>query len=104
MSFNSAFRIPHSAFGHPPAIGGNNATSSPSCTCASSFLLQVHGSEGTLGERAGAGEILAHPPHYVPHGGRERQRHRGLGASDELRVAGKKPHPDRRLRRRVHAS
>src|SRR2546430_1444435 len=43
-------------------------------------------------------------PHLLAHGGRERQRHRGLGASDELRVAGKKPHPNRRPRRRVHAS
>src|SRR6266487_3068735 len=56
-------------------------------------LLQVHGRQGTLGQRPGAGEVLAHPSHDVPYGRRERQRHRGLGASDELRVAGKKQHP-----------
>src|SRR5438034_4782477 len=42
MSFNSAFRIPHSAFGHPPAIGGNNATSSPSRSEEHTSELQSH--------------------------------------------------------------
>src|SRR5207244_1276 len=34
---HSAFRTPHSALDYPPAIGGNSATSSPSCTRASSL-------------------------------------------------------------------
>src|SRR5437867_12754981 len=48
-------------------------------------LLQVHGREGALGQGLGAGKVLAHAPHHIPHRGRERQRHCDLGASDELR-------------------
>src|SRR5256885_3204310 len=104
-SRSSCRSTPHSAFGSSSSDRWQQRHLIPILHARVELdLLQVHGGEGTLGERAGAGEILAHAPHYVPHGGRERQRHRGLGASDELRVAGKKPHPNRRPRRRVHAS
>src|SRR5256885_16516814 len=51
-------------------------------------LLQVHGGEGALGECAGAGEILAHPPHHAPHGGRARQRPRGPPPAADAPVTG----------------
>src|SRR3989442_5368592 len=56
---------------------------------------QVHGSERALGNVAGPGKLLPHAAHDVADRGRERYRHGGFRAADELRVAGEKADANR---------
>src|SRR3989454_12852698 len=67
-------------------------------------LFRSHGGERSLGQLAGAGQLLAHAANDVGDGRRQRQKHRGLLAPYELRVAGEEAYRHRSRPRDRHAS